>query len=89
MKKKESRELLFIKSITKESVNKICKKYHIDMSNLLANRVKEDKVRLVYSELIYDLLSNIVSDARLLYVDRSQEYYELKYGEDYGEDSIL
>ena len=80
--KKVSKELEFIRGFSKESVNDICNKYGINRSNLISNKCTQDKIDLVYSELVYRISSMINKITEEEFLDRSHEYYELKYGED-------
>lgn len=57
--KKVSKELKFIRGFSRESVNDICKMYNIDRSNLINNKLNEEKVLLVYNELIMRLTTMI------------------------------
>lgn len=54
MKKKESKELKFIKGFSATSINKICTELNINRGNLMSNRCKEEDVLKVYNKLVSD-----------------------------------
>lgn len=48
-------DLDFIKGFSKIKIAPICKKLHIDKSNLWAGRLSQDKVRQVKDEILKEL----------------------------------